>query len=321
VTPATVGFVDPKTGDPLLEQGGRLVSARTGAPVAAIVRGIPRFVPPEENYAEAFGFQWQTWSTLSDRAHGTRTKYGEILERTHFDAYPTRGATVLECGMGGGDDTEVLLQLGFREVHAFDLSSAVDRAAGYLTDPRLTLSQASIFDIPYPDAAFDFVFCHRVLQHTPDPMRALRSICRKVRPGGVLFAHCYKRSPGNMRSFKYKYRWLTTRLPYRWVHRYVTWCGPALHALHRGLHRLGPAGQRISHDWVPYYYYPGYLDLSPQRLRQLEQLNTFDALTPAYDLPLTRDEFCGTIESEGFAIEHLYDPPVTPLWCTAVKRA
>ena len=316
---ATIPFVDPKTGDPLEASGNRLQNASTGETVATIVRGVPRFVRPEENYAEAFGFQWQNWLTLSDAAHGAHGKFDEILERTHWKDYPTQGASVLECGMGGGDDTEVLLQLGFREVHAFDLSSAVDRAAAALRDPRLVLSQASIFEIPYPDESFDFVFCHRVLQHTPDPVRALRSVCRKVRPGGVLFAHCYKRSDTHMRCFKYKYRPLTTRLPYRWVHRYVTTCGPALHALNRLLYRLGPRGRRISYEWVPYYHYRGYLDLDPPRLRQLEQLNTFDALTPAYDLPLTREEFCGAIESEGFRIEHLFDPPISPLYCTAVR--
>lgn len=314
-----IGFVDPKSGDPLVADGDHLVSARTGARVAPILRGIPRFVDPAENYAEAFGFQWRTWRTLSDRAHRGRGKFEEILERTRFDAYPTRGATILECGMGGGDDTEVLLQLGFSEVHAFDLSDAVERAAGTLHDPRLTLSQASIFEIPYADRSFDFVFCHRVLQHTPDPVRALRSICRKVRPGGVLFAHCYKRSRRNMSCFKYKIRWLTRRLPYRWIHRYVTVCGPALHALNSLLYRMGSVGRRISHDWVPYYHYPTFRDLDPPRLRELEALNTFDALTPRYDEPLTTRQFCGTIESEGFRIEHLYDPPVTPLYCTAVK--
>ena len=98
-------------------------------------------------------------------------------------------------------------------------------------------------------------------------------------------------------------------------------CGPALHALNRLLYRLGPRGRRISHDWVPYLHYPHYLDLDPARLRQLEQLNTFDALTPAYDLPLTTEEFCGAIESEGFRIEHLFDSPITPIYCTAVKRS
>ena len=222
--------------------------------------------------------------------------------------------------MGGGDDTEVLLQLGFAEVHSFDLSNACERAAASQRDPRLTILQASIFAIPYPDASFDFVFCHRVLQHTPDPERALRSICRKVRPGGVLFAHSYKRSWRNMNCFKYKIRWLTRRLPHRTVYRYVRWCGPLLHRINALLYRLGPLGRRLSHDWIPYYHYPVFLDLDAGRLRELEALNTFDALTPRYDLPMTTATFCAIIEDEGFTIEHLFDHPVTPIYCTAVKN-
>jgi SAM-dependent methyltransferase len=313
------GFIDPASGAPLRAEGESLLDPK-GRVVAPIVAGIPRFVDPARNYAEAFGFQWKTWRTLSDSLHGGRGKRDEILERTHFDAYPTQGASILECGMGGGDDTEVLLQLGFAEVHSFDLSDAVERAAAHLKDPRLTISQASIFEIPYADESFDFVFCHRVLQHTPDPQRALRNICRKVRPGGVLFAHCYKRSPQHMRCFKYKYRWLTKRLPYRWIYAYVRACGPLLHRVNSALYRLGRRGRRFSYAWVPYYHFPRYTDLGPDRLLQVEQLNTFDALTPAYDNPMAARDFCSTIEREGFRIEHPPEPDPAPLFCTAVKE-
>ena len=312
-------FVDPASGEPLTRRGDQLLNPQ-GRAVAAIADGIPRFVDPAQNYAEAFAFQWKRWRTLSDSLHGGRGKYDEILKRTHFDSYPTRGASILECGMGGGDDTEVLLRLGFAEVHGFDLSNAVEVAAARLSDERLTLSQASIFEIPYADASFDFVFCHRVLQHTPDPARALRCVCRKVKPGGVLFAHCYRRSPDAMRCFKYKLRWLTTRLPHRLVYAYVDHCGPFLHRLNRALYRLGRTGQRLSYAWVPYYHYPKFMDLAPDRLRELEALNTFDALTPAYDEPMTTEEFRGVIESEGFRIEHLHESPSTPVYCTAVRR-
>jgi ubiquinone/menaquinone biosynthesis C-methylase UbiE len=312
-------FVDPASGDPLHERDGRLVDPQ-GRAVATIAGGIPRFVDATRHYAKAFGFQWKKWRTLSDQLHGGRAKYEEVLRRTRFAGYPTQGASVLECGMGGGDDTEVLLQLGFAEVHAFDLSEAVEAAAARLHDPRLTISQASIFEIPYADESFDFVFCHRVLQHTPDPARALRCVCRKVRPGGVLFAHSYLRTPQHMRCFKYKVRWLTKRLPYQVVYAYVRVFGPVLHLLNRFLYRFFRRGRWISYEWVPYYHYPSYADLSPERLRQLEALNTFDALTPAYDDPMTREEFTGIIESEGFVIEHLHVDEVTPIWCTAVKR-
>jgi hypothetical protein len=86
------------------------------------------------------------------------------------------------------------------------------------------------------------------------------------------------------------------------------------------LYGLGGRWRRLGEEWVPYYHYPRFLDLGPERLRELEQLNTFDALTPVYDLPLTTQEFCGVIESEGFRIEHLRELDPSPVFCTAVKE-
>src|SRR3546814_10594638 len=71
--------------------------------------------------------------------------------------------------MGGGDDTEVLLKFPFSKIYSFDFSNSVDRARKFIKDDRSYMFQASILGIPLPDRSFDFVFCHRVIQHTPDP--------------------------------------------------------------------------------------------------------------------------------------------------------
>jgi SAM-dependent methyltransferase len=44
---------------------------------------------------------------------------------------------------------------------------------------------SDILDIPEPDASFDAVLCTEVLEHLPDPIRALDEMARLLRPGGV----------------------------------------------------------------------------------------------------------------------------------------
>ncbi len=316
-----VPFVDPRTQESLVRRNGALCHPLTGEVVAAVVGGIPRFVA-RSNYADSFGWQWNHWhSTLSDERSTGTAKRDLILERTRFAEYDLEGATILECGMGGGDDTEVLLTLPFSEVHAFDISESVERAARYLRDPRLVLSQASIMEIPYPDGAFDVVFCHRVLQHTPDPEASLRAICRKVKPGGLLFAHVYKLGWRHLMHFKYKYRWLTTRLPRRWVAAYVERCGPFLHAVNRFMWSHGPLLKGLAYNFVPFQRHGDYGRMTRSQLLEYEKLDTFDAMTPRYDRPMTSHRFRRTIESEGFRIDHFFDPPVSPLYCTAVRQA
>jgi 2-polyprenyl-3-methyl-5-hydroxy-6-metoxy-1,4-benzoquinol methylase len=317
-----IGFVEPRTGAPLITHDDALVDERSGETVAPIVDGIPRFVAPGDDYAESFGWQWHRWhSTLSDRRNerAASHKHGLILRRTRFDTFDLAGKTILECGMGGGDDTEVLLDLPFAEVHSFDLSRAVDRARRYISSDRLVLSQASIFAIPYPDQAFDFVYCHRVLQHTPDPIAALRTIARKVKPGGVLFAHSYHRSLHFMSQYKYKLRPLTRRLPSPWLAAALDHAGPALHTLNRALRAKGPLGRALAHNFVPFEHLSSFGDHDEHELLEVEKLLTFDALTPRYDRPLTWPTMRRTIEEAGFEIRFFMAEPTYPLYCTAVR--
>ena len=315
-----IPFVDPQTHDALVKQDRILRNQRTGRKVATIIGTIPRFVEPSDNYAESFGWEWKHWADTQSDARNTGTaKRDLILERTHFQEYDLKGKSILECCMGGGDDSEGLLGLPFSEVHAFDLSTAVERARHYLDDPRLVISQASIDEIPYPDFSFDFVFCHRVLQFLPDPQRGLRRICKKVRPGGTLFVYSGKKSCANKMNYKNKYRWFTKRLPHRYIYWFVEKFGSRLHSINKRMYGKNIFFAAIAFSIVPFEFSRPYGSLDEAGLLEMEKLNTFDALTPKYDRPMSSKIFRRIIENEGFRIEHIYDPRIGPVYCTAVK--
>jgi 2-polyprenyl-3-methyl-5-hydroxy-6-metoxy-1,4-benzoquinol methylase len=317
-------FVDSITFEPLALTNRGYVNLANNTLKATIEGGVPRFVTPGENYAESFGYQWKRWHSIRSDARNPGHNLREvIMERTHFGEFDLSGKALLECGMGGGDDTEVLLGLPFGEIHSFDLSTAVERAAIYLSDSRLRIFQASIYDIPYPDFSFDVVYCHRVLQHTPDPAEALRRVCAKVRPGGLLFAHSYKRSRMHMAEWRYKYRWLAKRLPWRLIVAWLDLFGPTMHHLNWVLYRYAPT-RALAYRLLPFYKLPDVGEGSQtswQSIIELEKQITFDALTPWHDHPMKSEEFRSIIENAGFEILHFTDPPVSPIYCTAVRRS
>lgn len=97
-------------------------------------------------------------------------------------------------------------------------------------------------------------------------------------------------------------------------------CGATLFRINEVASRCGRLPRFLAYNVVPFEPILSYGDLDRERLIDLCKLVTFDALTPTFDRPLTRREFCGTIEAEGFRIDHLYDPPLSPLYCTATRR-
>src|SRR5512147_2607414 len=174
-----------------------------------VAGGLPRFVE-SDGYAASFGFQWQAHARDQlDSATGAPVSRNRLFRGTRW---PERmeGERILEAGCGSGRFTEVLLGTGARVV-SFDYSAAAEVAHRAFSSRGAVVCQASIYEMPYPPASFDRVFCFGVLQHCPDVHRAFTSLVAMVKPGGHLAVDVYDRRRMWLNA-RYRVRWLTRRI-------------------------------------------------------------------------------------------------------------
>jgi ubiquinone/menaquinone biosynthesis C-methylase UbiE len=114
-----------------------------------------------------------------------------LTDLLHWDSRYRKGERVLEAGCGVGAQTVPLAQNSpDAEITSIDLSptslaQAKERvqAAGIR---NVTFRHADIHALPFPDNFFDHVFVCFVLEHLPDPARALTCLRRVLRPGGTI---------------------------------------------------------------------------------------------------------------------------------------
>ena len=110
-----------------------------------------------------------------------------------FDGY--RGRSVLDVGCGAGVDLARFAK-GGAEVTGVDVAPAAVALARANFDQRGLRGRLEVADgehLPFPDAAFDFVYAHGVVQYTANP-RQLVDECRRVlKPGGEAMFQVYNR--------------------------------------------------------------------------------------------------------------------------------
>lgn len=101
------------------------------------------------------------------------------------------GLDLLDVGCGPGTITLELAALvrPGRVVGVDAAPTAVAEAERHERDhggSDVTFQVGDVYGLGFPDAYFDVVHAHQVLQHLSDPARALRSMRRVLRPGGLV---------------------------------------------------------------------------------------------------------------------------------------
>lgn len=156
----------------------------------------------------AFGYQWTTFKNNFDYFKSIFLSFVE----PYLKAEDFNNKLVLEVGCGSGRPASVASSFG-AEVVAVDLSEAVKTAHSMSSNyPKLHVVQADAYALPF-SPVFDFVYSVGVLQHIPDPNKALKSISQVLLQDRKLVLWVY-----GVREFWYQpIEWMrkfTTKMPY-----------------------------------------------------------------------------------------------------------
>jgi SAM-dependent methyltransferase len=120
-------------------------------------------------------------------------KLHHLLRLVNFEGY--RGRSVLEVGCGAGVDVARFARGGAR-VTGVDLTSSAIGLAKANFEQQALRGEFFVADgehLPFPDASFDLVYAHGVVQYTADPARLVRECRRVLKPGGDAIFQVYNR--------------------------------------------------------------------------------------------------------------------------------
>ena len=132
------------------------------------------------------GYSLREAARLADQAD-------TLAELLHMGTHYPAGARVLECGCGTGAQTiHLAASSPEAEIVSVDIAPEhLERAqarvenAGY---GNVNFQIADVFDLPFAEQSFDHVFVCFLLEHVPEPERALQNLGRVLKSGGSITA-------------------------------------------------------------------------------------------------------------------------------------
>jgi len=254
-----------------------------------VERGIPRFVQ-RTNYASSFGFQWNRFRLEQiDSFNKTGLSEKRFLSETGWTQEWLRGKWVLDAGCGAGRFLDIASKNGSQAV-GLDMSESIDAAASIFRNRKnVHLVQGSIYELPFRSGIFDGCYCIGVIQHTPEPRKAIGSLPRILKGHGVIAITIYEKKKFSKVYSKYLLRPLTKRLDKKILLFLIKALMPFLFPVTEVLFRLPILG-RFFKFIIPVADYVDKPQLSFRQRYRWAILDTFDMLSPEYDQPQTQGE-------------------------------
>lgn len=130
-------------------------------------------------------------------------KRNHWLKRT-LESIPS-GLTILDAGAGELKNASLCKHLKYTSQDLAEYTGEGDGEAfqtGVWNTSKIDI-KSDICNIPVPDGSFDVVLCSEVLEHVPDPIRAINELDRILKVGGILIITAPFRSLTHFSPFHY----------------------------------------------------------------------------------------------------------------------
>lgn len=161
-----------------------------------IKNGVPIFINIYQEKdikkitSSRFGWEWTHFSTFDI---DVETK--KFLEWIYpSDKYFFKNKIILDAGCGMGRHSIISQHLGAEEVIGVDLGSSVFPA--YENTKKYTnihIIQADIYNLPFKEELFNFIYSIGVIHHLPDPKKGVENLLKYLKPKGRIHIWIYGR--------------------------------------------------------------------------------------------------------------------------------
>ena len=139
-----------------------------------------------ERTAKSFGFEWKKFFDYP------LDNLPTLLKPYTLDVF--RGKLGLDAGCGGGRHVVRCAQQA-ATIIGVDLSEAVEEADRKSNDLENThILQSDIFNLPFKENTFDFVYSLGVLHHLSEPEKGFGCLVDLIKIGGEIYIWVYKKS-------------------------------------------------------------------------------------------------------------------------------
>jgi len=261
-----------------------------------IVKYIPRFVQ-SHNYSESFSYQWNKFSkTQLDEYLGIPLSSDRFKKETRWPN-DLSGQIVLEAGSGMGRFTRCAARTG-AEIFSFDYSDAIDvNFKNNKEFNNVNFFQADIRELPFKTEYFDKIFCFGVLQHTPNPKESFNNIFKLLKPKGWLVADVYRRTWKHYFWGQYYLRFFTKRIPPKKLFPIVKIYFEIAHWFTGLLLPFSSHYSKVLSIILGTADYRGMYKIEPKIMKEWCLLDTFDKLSPTFDLPQKLEDVCNWVDT------------------------